>query len=49
MIIAGAGMVLGNILGGYLADKKEPIVAAIFLLSLMVFSLILVFFYHKIK
>ena len=44
MIIAGAGMVLGNILGGYLADKKEPIVAAIFLLSLMVFSLILVFF-----
>jgi DHA1 family arabinose polymer transporter-like MFS transporter len=43
MIVAGAGMVVGNILGGYLADKKNPAIAAITLLSLMVISLILVF------
>ena len=44
MIVAGAGMVVGNIAGGYLADKKDPVIASIILLSLMVFSLILVFF-----
>lgn len=49
MIVAGAGMVLGNILGGYLADKKEPIRVAIFLLSLMVFFLVLVFFLSENK
>ena len=50
MIVAGAGMVVGNISGGYLADKKDPVIASIILLSLMVFSLILVFFFseHKI-
>lgn len=50
MIVAGAGMVVGNIAGGYLADKKDPVIASIILLSLMVFSLILVFFFseHKI-
>ncbi len=50
MIVAGAGMVVGNIVGGYLADKKNPVIASIILLSLMVFSLILVFFFseHKI-
>lgn len=43
MIVAGAGMVVGNIGGGYLADKKDPVIASIILLSLMVLSLILVF------
>ena len=44
MVVAGAGMVVGNISGGYLADKKDPVIASIILLSLMVLSLILVFF-----
>ncbi|WP_418186160.1 MFS transporter [Aliarcobacter vitoriensis] len=44
MVVAGAGMVVGNILGGYLADKRNPIKVAIYLLSLMVIFLILVFF-----
>ena len=43
MVVAGAGMVIGNIGGGYLADKKDPVIASIILLSLMVLSLILVF------
>lgn len=49
MIVAGAGMVVGNIVGGYLADKKNPVIASIILLSLMVFSLILVFFFSDNK
>ncbi|RBQ26004.1 MFS transporter [Arcobacter sp. CECT 9188] len=49
MIVAGAGMVLGNILGGYLADKTNPIKVAIYLLSSMVFFLILVFFLSENK
>lgn len=28
MIIAGAGMVAGNIFGGYLADKKDPVLVS---------------------
>ena len=49
MIVAGAGMVVGNIAGGYLADKKDTVIASIILLSLMVFSLILVFFFSDNK
>jgi len=49
MAIAGAGMVVGNILGGYLADKKDPVKASIFLLILMVIALILVFFFSENK
>ena len=49
MLIAGVGMVLGNILGGYLADKKDPTKVAIYLLSFMVFFLILVFFFSENK
>ncbi|WP_419769109.1 MAG: MFS transporter [Candidatus Marinarcus sp.] len=49
MIVAGAGMVVGNILGGYLADKKNPIKVAIFLLVSMVIALILVFFLSEYK
>lgn len=49
MVVAGAGMVVGNIFGGYLADKRNPVKASIFLLSLMVISLILVFFFSDNK
>lgn len=49
MVVAGAGMVVGNIFGGYLADKKDPVKASILLLSLMVLSLILVFFFSENK
>jgi len=49
MAIAGAGMVVGNILGGYLADKKDPVKASIILLSLMVISLILVYLFSESK
>jgi MFS transporter, DHA1 family, arabinose polymer utilization protein len=49
MVVAGAGMVVGNILGGYLADKTNPVKASILLLSLMVISLILVFFFSENK
>ncbi len=49
MIVAGAGMVVGNILGGYLADKKNPVIVSIFLLFSMVTALILVFFFSEFK
>ena len=49
MIVAGAGMVVGNIFGGYLADKYNPLKALIFLLSMMVLSLFLVFFFSENK
>ncbi len=49
MIVAGAGMVVGNILGGYLADKKNPVIVSIFLLFSMVIALILVFFFSEFK
>lgn len=49
MIVAGAGMVVGNILGGYMADKKNPIKVAITLLTAMVISLICVFFLSEYK
>jgi len=42
-------MVVGNIMGGYLADKKDPATATIMLLSFMVISLILVFFLSENK
>ncbi len=49
MIVAGAGMVVGNILGGVLADKKNPVKVSILLLSLMVTALILVFLFSESK
>lgn len=49
MAIAGGGMVVGNIFGGYLADKKDPVIASIFLLTLMVIALILVFLFSENK
>lgn len=47
MIVAGAGMVMGNILGGYLADKNDSLKVTIFLLLCMVVSLILVFLFSS--
>ncbi len=49
MIVAGLGMLVGNIVGGYLADKRNPIKVAIFLLSMMVLCLLLVFFLSEYK
>jgi len=49
MVVAGAGMVVGNIFGGYLADKKDPIRASILLLSMVVISLVLVFLFSENK
>lgn len=49
MVVAGFGMVVGNIFGGYLADKKDPVIVSIILLALMVVSLILVFLYSENK
>ena len=49
MAVAGGGMVVGNIFGGYLADKKDPVIASIFLLTLMVIALILVFLFSENK
>ena len=49
MVVAGFGMVVGNIFGGYLADKRDPVIVSIILLALMVASLILVFLYSENK
>lgn len=45
MILAGFGMVVGNIVGGKLADKMEPVKACIILLVSMAIVLILIFFF----
>ena len=47
MILAGAGMVVGNFLGGILADKMRPALAAAILLSAMILALIGVFFFSE--
>lgn len=44
MILAGAGMVLGNLVGGYLSDRLSPEKTCILLLALMMVSLSGVFF-----
>lgn len=44
MILAGLGMVVGNIIGGKLADKMEPVKACIILLVSMTIVLVLIFF-----
>ncbi|MGB3752089.1 MAG: MFS transporter [Arcobacteraceae bacterium] len=49
MVVAGAGMVVGNLIGGYLADHYNPLKALIFLLSLMVVALMMVFFFSHIQ
>lgn len=47
MILAGAGMVVGNFLGGILADKMRPALAAAILLSAMILALIGVFIFSE--
>ncbi|WP_317046234.1 MFS transporter [Flavobacterium sediminis] len=49
MILAGAGMVFGNILGGILADKMSPSKASALLLFIMTLALITVFFFSEYK
>jgi len=49
MVVAGAGMVVGNLIGGYLADHYNPLKALIFLLSLMVVALLMVFLFSHIQ
>ena len=47
MVLAGAGMVVGNYLGGKLADKIIPVKATALLLLMMVVSLFLVFMFSE--
>jgi DHA1 family arabinose polymer transporter-like MFS transporter len=47
MILAGFGMVVGNIVGGKLADKMEPVKACIILLISMATVLVLIFFFSS--
>ena len=49
MVLAGAGMVIGNYLGGILADKLNPVKATALLLLLMVIALLLVFLLSENK
>lgn len=44
MILAGAGMVVGNLVGGYLSDRLSPEKTCVLLLFLMMSSLMGVFF-----
>lgn len=44
MILAGAGMVVGNLVGGYISDKMSPEKTCILFLSLMMIALLSVFF-----
>ena len=45
MILAGFGMVVGNFVGGKLADKMEPVKACIILLTAMAVVLVGIFFF----
>lgn len=47
MILAGLGMVVGNIIGGKLADKMEPVKACTILLICMAVVLVLIFFFSS--
>ena len=49
MILAGAGMVVGNYLGGFMADRMKPVLAAGILMLAMVLILIAVFFFSDNK
>ena len=49
MLLAGFGMVIGNILGGILADKMRPDKAAILLFLIQVITLLAVFFFSDNK
>lgn len=45
MVLAGGGMVVGNVLGGYLSDRIGATRASILLLACMTVALLLVFFF----
>lgn len=47
MILAGAGMVIGNFLGAIMADRMRPALAAAILLSAMILALVGVFFFSE--
>ena len=47
MVLAGLGMVVGNIIGGKLADKMEPVKACTILLVSMAVVLVLIFFFSS--
>ncbi len=49
MIFAGAGMVVGNIMGGYFSDKKDPVKVIITILFLMIIFLVFVFLFSENK
>ncbi|WBV60181.1 MFS transporter [Chryseobacterium camelliae] len=49
MILAGGGMVVGNLVGGYLSDKLSPEKTCALLLFLMMISLAGVFFLSEYK
>lgn len=49
LVLAGFGMVVGNIFGGKLADKISPIKACLILLLLMASTLMLIFFTAESK
>ncbi|KLE04735.1 MFS transporter [Aliarcobacter butzleri] len=49
MIVAGAGMVVGNIMAGYFSDKKDPVKVIITILFLMIIFLVFVFLFSENK
>ena len=49
MILAGAGMFVGNLGGGYLSDRFNPEKTCILLISLMMTALFIVFMFAHIK
>ncbi|WP_428329480.1 MFS transporter [Mucilaginibacter sp.] len=49
MILAGLGMVVGNVIGGKLADKMEPAKACIILLFAMAATLVLIYSFSGIQ
>lgn len=49
MIVAGFGMVVGNLFGGWITDHHSPIKATIYILLLLISVLLLVFFFSHIQ
>lgn len=47
MILAGFGMLIGNFLGGWMADKMRPALASTLLFAVFISLLILVFFFSE--
>lgn len=49
LVLAGFGMVVGNVLGGKLADKVSPVKACLILLIAMAATLVVIFFISENK